>query len=265
MTDHSFGPQEDLSTPEVGVGLDESTHVGTIEIHRGPHNFLDGEVLARVVEVSHELATRGGRALVLCSEGKNFCAGANFASGAGASGRGDEVYATGIRILEQPLPIVAALQGSTIGAGVGLALVADLRVASPESRFSTNFALLGLHHGFGLSVTLPLVVGHQAAIQLLYTGRRIDGEEAYRIGLCDYLVPADEIRRRATTLATEIAASAPLATQAIRRSMRGHLADEMRTAMASEYALQQELTATSDFAEGTTAVNERRPGRFTGQ
>jgi enoyl-CoA hydratase/carnithine racemase len=171
----------------------------------------------------------------------------------------------GIRLLEQPLPIVAALQGSTIGGGVGLALVADLRVASPQSRFSTNFALLGFHHGFGLTVTLPLVVGHQATIELLYTGRRIDGEEAHRIGLCDHLVPADQIRRRAAEIAAEIAAAAPLATQAIRRTLRGRLADEMRTAMANELALQQKLMATDDFAEGTTAVNERRPGKFTGR
>jgi enoyl-CoA hydratase/carnithine racemase len=99
------------------------------------------------------------------------------------------------------LPVVAAVQGAAIGGGLGLAMAADLRVASPESRFAANFSLLGFHHGFGLTVTLPLAVGHQAALDLLYTGRRIDGTTAHRLGLCDTLVPPDQLRARATELA----------------------------------------------------------------
>jgi enoyl-CoA hydratase/carnithine racemase len=262
-----MSPETGISTDDVRVLLDDGTKVGTIEIRRPPHNFFDGDVLAQAVGAARRLGDMGARALVLCSEGKNFCAGANFATpaGGGTSGGRADIYELGVSLVEQPLPIVAAVQGGAVGGGVGLALAADLRVASPESYFWVNFALLGIHHGFGLSVTLPLAVGHQKAIELLYTGRRVGGAQAHRIGLCDHLVPAEEIRQRATDLAAEIAAAAPLATRAIRRTMRGSLAADMTAAMATERAIQDQLIRTADFAEGTSAVRERRKPDFRGQ
>ena len=92
-----------------------------------------------------------------------------------------------LRLFAAPLPVVAAVQGAAIGGGCGLALSADFRVATPQSRFSANFARLGFHHGFALTVTLPAVVGRQAAADLLLTGRRVGGEEALALGLCDRL------------------------------------------------------------------------------
>jgi enoyl-CoA hydratase/carnithine racemase len=253
----------DLCAPEVGVLYDPSNFVGTIEIRRPPHNYFNGDVLADVAEIARKLADRGARALVLCSEGKNFCAGADFGNAAGPSGGGrTDVYEIGISLLEQPLPIVAAIQGGVIGGGVGLALVADFRVAAPSSYFWVNFARLGLHHGFGLTVTLPRVIGYQAATELLYTGRRIDGTTARQMGLCDYLVPADELRSKAHELAGEMAAAAPLAVQGMRRTMRSALAREAKAAMDAERVVQNELIKTADFKEGTTAVRERRQPQF---
>jgi enoyl-CoA hydratase/carnithine racemase len=253
-----------LSTDDLRVLLDAVSHVGTIEIRRPPNNFFDGDVLAQAVDAARRLGDMGARALVLCSEGKNFCAGANFGGGPGgaAGGGRSDIYELGIELLEQPLPIVAAVQGGAVGGGVGLALVADLRVAAPESYFWVNFARLGIHHGFGLSVTLPLAVGHQRAIELLYTGRRLGGEDAHRAGLCDHLVPAARVRERATELAAEIAAAAPLATRAIRQTMRGSLAADVKVAMATERAIQDQLIRTEDFREGTSAVRERREPQF---
>jgi enoyl-CoA hydratase/carnithine racemase len=138
-------------------------------------------------------------------------------------------------------------------------------VATPESRFAANFARLGFHQGFGLSVTLPLVVGHQAALELLYTGRRVDGTAAHGLGLCDHLVGADDLRPRARALAAEVAASAPLATRSIRQTLRGPLVDQVRAAMARERAEQERLQRTDDFREGVAATAERRDPRFTGR
>ncbi|HMK12303.1 MAG TPA: enoyl-CoA hydratase/isomerase family protein, partial [Acidimicrobiales bacterium] len=210
------------------------------------------------------LADDDVRAVVLCSEGKNFCAGADFSGGSGAVRRegAPHLYDVAIRLFEQPLPIVAAVQGAAIGGGLGLALAADFRIASPESRFAANFALLGFHHGFGLTVTLPLVVGHQAAMDLLYTGRRLDGSSARELGLCDVLVEAPELRPRAQAQAAAIAAAGPLATRAIRQTMRGPLVETVRAAMARERAEQERLQRTEDFREGVKAVQERRPARF---
>jgi len=109
------------------------------------------------------------------------------------------------------------------------------------------------------------VVGHQRALELLYSGARVEGERAHAIGLCDRLVSAEELRPTAIALAEEIAASAPLAVRAIRRTMRGDLAERVREATAREWTEQAKLFDTEDFAEGVAAVNERRPARFTGR
>ena len=89
--------------------------------------------------------------------------------------------------------MVAAVQGPAVGGGLGLALVADFRVACSEARFSANFNRLGFHPGFGLSVTLPRVVGMQKAAYMFYSGRRVQGEEALAIGLADRLVAKAEL------------------------------------------------------------------------
>jgi enoyl-CoA hydratase/carnithine racemase len=238
-------------------------HVGEVEFNRPPHNFFDAALIREIADAYARLDTdEGCRAIVLCSAGKHFCAGANFA-GENPAATG-ELYEQAVRLFEFGIPVVAAVQGAAIGGGLGVALSADLRVASPESRFSANFARLGIHHGFGLTVTLPLVVGHQRAIELLYTGARIGGEQAHAIGLCDRLVPAERLREEATRLAAQIAGSAPLALRAIRRTMRGDLAERIRLATAHEATEQAKLFATEDFTEGVAAAAERREPSFGG-
>src|SRR5205809_852144 len=147
------------------------------------------------------------RAAVLTSEGKHFCAGANFGSAEpGLHAVGNHLYDEAVRLFATRTPVVAAIQGAAIGGGLGLALWPDFRVAAPEARFSANFARLGFHHGFGLTVTLPRVVGQQRALELLYTGARIDGERAKEIGLADRLVPLERLRAEARAFAAESAA-----------------------------------------------------------
>ena len=157
------------------------------------------------------------RALMLCSEGKSFCAGANFANRDASSGettaRAGEnpLYVEGVRLFRCRKPVVAAVQGAAIGGGFGLALVADFRVATADARFAANFVKLGIHPGFGLTYTLPRLIGVQKASLMFYTGRRIEGKEALAWGLCDQLVEPDDLRDAALTLAEEIAEGAPLA------------------------------------------------------
>ncbi len=161
---------------DVTVRLDDG-HVAEVEMHRPPANFFDTALLAGVVEAVAWAEARGARAVVLCSEGRHFCAGLDF----GASGRPEPdalatLYDTASRLVDGPLPLVAAVQGSAIGGGLGLALAADFRVGAPSSRFAANFARLGFHQGFGISLTLPATVGRQRALELLTTARRIDGQ-----------------------------------------------------------------------------------------
>jgi 2-(1,2-epoxy-1,2-dihydrophenyl)acetyl-CoA isomerase len=258
---------EEEGTADVGVEVG-GDHVAAVEIRRPPNNFFDAGLIRRLADALDRLASGDDgdvRAVVLCSEGRHFCAGANF--GAGGRGEGDarDLYEQAVRLFRQPLPVVAAVQGAAVGGGLGLALAADLRVAAPEARFSANFARLGFHQGFGLSVTLPRVVGPQAAFELMTTGRRIGGEEAHRLGLADRLAPAEGLRDAARALATEIAESAPLAVRSIRATLRSGLADEVAEAVVHERAEQERLMRTADFREGLAAVAERRPGNFTGR
>lgn len=246
---------EDLT---VDVGDD---FVATAEIRRPPNNFFDRDLIEHLAEAFETLGRDPScRAIVLCSEGKHFCAGNDFSAPRriGGGDEGPHLYDVGARLCATPKPIVAAVQGAAVGGGLGLALVADFRVASPAARFSANFARLGFHHGFGLTVTLPALVGQQRALELLYTGRRVKGEEAFEIGLCDRLVEMEELRSEAHRLAAEIAASAPLAVQSIRQTMRGDLAERYRRATDREKSEQDRLRATADFAEGVKAMTERR-------
>ena len=146
-----------------------------------------------------------------------------------------------------------------------MALVADLRVSCAEARFSANFTRLGFHPGFGLSHTLPRLIGAQQASLLLLTGRRIGGEEARRIGLVDRLVPQAEVRAEAMKLAAEIAGGAPIAIQATRASLRAGLAEAVREATEREAALQAEHFETQDFIEGVAAMTARREPVFHGR
>ena len=239
--------------------------VATVEIHRPPHNWFDLEVLAGVADAVLALDDDGAaRAIVLCTEGRNFCAGADLTGGEVLDNTAS-LYATATRLFTGTKPIVAAVQGAAIGGGLGLALAADFRVASPQTRFACNFAKLGFHQGFGITVTLPLVVGPQKALELMYTAVDVRGDEARRIGLADRLAPADELRGAAHAFAAEIAAAGPLAIQAIRNTMRGDLAEKVRTATAHEAKEQARLRETDDFREGVAATAERRAPDFTGR
>ncbi|MCI0143018.1 enoyl-CoA hydratase/isomerase family protein [Arthrobacter bambusae] len=237
--------------------------IAIVEMHRPPSNFFDEAMLAELASAVIELdAAPDVRAIVLCSEGKHFCAGADL-RGVDANGL-RSVYRQAFAIFTARKPIVAAVQGAAVGGGLGLALAADFRVATGDSRFTANFARLGFHHGFGLSVTLPAVVGRQRALDLLYTGRSIQGAEAFEIGLCDRLVESDP-REAAVGLAMEIAESAPLSLLAIRATMRRQLVADVHAALDVEATAQSHLLGTADFGEGVAASVAKRQPEFVGR
>ena len=240
--------------------------VAVAEIRRAPNNFFDQNLISSLADAFEKLGAEPGcRAAVLASEGKHFCAGANFATEISLGAVGKHLYDEAVRLFATRTPVVAAVQGAAIGGGLGLALWPDFRVAAPDARFSANFARLGFHHGFGLTVTLPRAVGQQRALELLYTGARIDGERAHAIGLVDRLVPLARLREEARAFAAEIAVSGPLAIDSIRQTMRGQLAEEIRAATQRERAEQERLQHSADFKEGVAAMAERRPPAFRGR
>jgi len=253
---------------DVTVTLDG--HVAVLEISRPPNNHVSVELMRDLADAFEDLdADPACRALVLASAGKVFCGGADLHAPSGiATGNFDEVnplYTQAVRLFSNKKPIVAAIQGAAVGAGLGLALVADFRVAAPEARFSANFVKLGFHPGFGISHTLPRLIGEQKAALMMLTGRRIKAEEALAWGLVDEVAPLETVRDWAVALAHELAGNAPLAVQSTRATLRGDLAGAVRAQTDHEFKEQSWLRQTADFAEGVRAVAERRNGVFVGK
>jgi enoyl-CoA hydratase/carnithine racemase len=276
--DSGHSTEETMTTyPEIGV--DKTGHIAIIEIQRPPHNYFDISLINQIADALTDLDNDAEiRAVVLTAQGKSFCAGANFNDPArtpiepgeqhdpaSSLGKISHLYIEAVRIFRNKKPIVAVVQGAAIGGGLGLALAADFRVTCPDARFSANFTKLGFHPGFGLTVTLPELVGRNNAELMFYTSRRVTGEDAYRMGLANVLVPHNEMRGAALKLAREIAECSPLGLLSTRATMRAGLADRVLAATHHELAEQTRLRATEDFKEGIRATEERRQADFKGR
>ena len=258
----------------VSLGVEVNGNIAVVELQAPPHNFLN---VAQVTELADAIQAFDDdpnvRAIVLAAQGRSFCAGANFGGGGsgdtpaerGTGGTSEDLYAQAARLCDATTPVVAAVHGPAIGGGLGLAMTATFRVTCPDARFAANFVKLGIHQGFGLSVTLPETIGPSKAALVLLTGRRLKGDEATELGLADLCVDNDRVRDVATELAEEIASGAPLAIRSIYRTLRSGLGDRVRAATRHEAAEQASLFGTEDAREGMASVNERRPGNFTGR
>jgi len=251
--------------PDISVEI--SAHIARVEIHRPPHNFFDDKLIGDLADAFEALdRDRTCRVLVLASEGKSFCAGANFSKDNEiASGGASRLYQQAVRVFACKKPVIAEIQGAAVGGGLGLALVADFRVISTEARFAGNFVKLGIHPGFGLTYTLPRLIGLQRANLMFLTGRRITAEVAIEWGLADVLASPENLREETMKLAAEIAEGAPLAVESTRATLRRGIADAVKAQTDHEFAEQSWLARTADHQEGIRAVNERRQGDFKGE
>ena len=247
--------------------VERRDHAGIVTICRPPYNYIDADFVGVIADAFERLGRASGcRAIILRAEGKAFCAGAHFSADSVAPDAGTmkQLYGNAGRIFDSRLPVIAVVEGPAVGAGFGLALAADFRIATPSARFAANFVKLGIHPGFGMTVTLPRLIGQQAAQHLFYTGRDVAGEEALRLGLVDELAQEGAAGDSASRLAADIAAAAPLAVRATRETMRRGLAKAVRERTDLELAAQLPLFATQDFRIGVAAVASRQPPRFIG-
>jgi enoyl-CoA hydratase/carnithine racemase len=243
-------------------------HVAVVTIDKPPHNHVSVDLMRDLADALDAIdAEVSLRCSVLQAEGKNFCAGADLVRSEGAGGLGavNPLYDQAVRLFSAKKPVVAAVQGAAIGAGLGLAVMADFRIASPDARFAANFVKLGFHPGFGLTHTLPRLIGPTKAELMCLTGRRVKAEDGLAWGLVDEVAPLEDLRAAALKLATEIAENAPLAIVATRKTMRGDLGAAVRAQTDKEAAEQGWLRETDDYKEGVRSVSERRVGNFTGR
>jgi enoyl-CoA hydratase/carnithine racemase len=260
------------------IGVEKHGHVGLIEIRRPPLNFFNVALINQIADALEEFDRDVEiRASVLAADGRAFCAGADFSdpdrqkqeeqsrSDPASNLPINHLYVQAVRIFRAKKPFVAAVHGAAIGGGFGLAVAADFRVTCPEARFAANFTKLGFHPGFGLTATLPELVGRNKAELIFYTSRRINGEDATKMGLANICVPQDQVRSAAMKLAAEIAECSPLGLISTRATMRAGLADRVLAATNHELVEQNKLRVTEDFKEGVKATAERRVANFKGR
>jgi enoyl-CoA hydratase/carnithine racemase len=256
------------------LSVEPAGYVSSVTFDWPPNNYVNPERLSELADALEKLDDDPAcRVIILQSSGRVFCAGADLGDlrpdRAGASADWDlpttnPLYVQAVRLHATKKPIVVAVHGAAVGAGLGLALIGDFRVASAEAWFSANFVKLGFHPGFGLTHTLPRLIGRQRAAGMLLTGARVDAGKALEYGLVDKLATAESLRREASAIASEVAGNAPLAVQATRATLRGDLASAIRRQTGLEWDEQSRLMRTADFAQGVRAKVERRSPTFNG-
>ncbi|MFC5995605.1 enoyl-CoA hydratase/isomerase family protein [Pseudonocardia hispaniensis] len=211
------------------------------------------------------------RVLVVTGAGNTFCAGADLSwldQGAAGDVTPDRLrdrmlpfYRSWLAPRELAIPVVAAVNGPAIGAGLCLALACDLRYAGPDTVFSAPFIHLGTHGGMGATWLLPEAVGVARARDMLYTGREVGGQRAVEWGLATDV--GDDALALALQAAERIARAAPIATRLTKAGLERSVAG-LAEALQWEALAQPVTMATADLHEGVQARRERRPPRFTG-
>ncbi|WP_226635773.1 enoyl-CoA hydratase/isomerase family protein [Novosphingobium profundi] len=254
----------------IDVTLERDHHVAKIHFSKPPHNFACPDLMRQIADALYKVDSDPAlRCSVLTSQGRSFCAGADLAGDATIAGNGgmaaiSKLYNQAERMFRRRKPIIAGVQGAAIGAGLGLAMAADFRVADPTTRLSANFTRLGFHPGFALTYTLPRLLGPQRASWMMLSSERVKGKTALDWGLVDRMVDEGTVAEEALAMAHEIAGNAPLALLAVRRTLMDGTANAAVAAMRREHAEQSALRATADYAEGVASVFERRPANFIG-
>jgi len=162
-------------------------------------------------------------------------------------------------------PLIAAVNGAAAGGGLALAMLHDIRLASERATFTSAFVRIGLVAEMGLTYTLPRAIGHEAAMDMIYTGRSVAADEARSIGLVRRVIAHDRLLDEAMAYAQQIAAQAPVAVQFAKRTLSRSLDNSLLAQLELEWPYQVAAFDTDDAREGITAFRERRPPRFRGQ
>jgi len=258
---------------ERAVLYEAANRIGVITLNRpDQRNAMTPELLDSFsVAIGEAGRDETIRCLVITGTGRCFSAGADLRSSMQRSDLGKPsrdasfaMYEPFLRVLDLEVPVIAAMNGHTVGGGFGLTLLADIRVANIRAKYGANFARLGIHSGLGISYLLPRLIGLAHASELLFTGRLIDGREALRIGLVSHAEEAEQVLPTAMGLAREIAASAPMAVKQMKASIRRGIQWEIREAALQEAELQAASLSTEDAKEGVSAILEKRDPEFKG-
>ena len=272
-----------MATSYSSLLVDVHDHVAVVTLNRPDRlNALNASLRSETLEVVAALRDDDDvRALVLTGAGRGFCAGVDLGGGgdraraaaadAAQQSQGQRLDELGwvgrqaLAVFGFDKPTIAAVNGVAAGAGMSLALACDVRVGSTASRFRTVFLERNLSPDSGMSWFLPRIIGYSRAADLIFSSRDVDGDEAYRLGLLDRLVPEQDVVEQAVQLAAQMAALPPLAMRSAKRVLQHNLEVDLEDGLRYEMAgLAYARKARNDAQEAFRSFAEKRPGVFTG-
>ncbi|GAA1024836.1 MULTISPECIES: enoyl-CoA hydratase/isomerase family protein [Amycolatopsis] len=260
------------STPGLDVRVED--HVGWIVLDRPRQkNAFTGEMLRAWAEAYRAFqADDQVRAVVVTGTGDAFCAGADLGDlGQPRTPLGsrrlmtEHVHPVAMAAEDLAKPLIAAVNGAAVGAGMDMALMCDYRIASERARFSEGYVRVGLVPGDGGCHYLPRIVGRSRALRLLWTGEFVDADQALAWGLADETCPHDELPARAREFAATLASRPPVAVELIKRAVRAGEHADLRTSLDLIASHQAVVQATADSAEALAAFVGKRPAQYLGE
>lgn len=239
-------------------------------------NAISDEMREQLVDICESVdRSSRTRVVILTGSGVSFCAGGDLNAMAGRISDGTDFssaygnYSFGgakaaERISNLTRPLIVAVNGAAFGAGLSIAMLGDIRIASEDATFAAPFSRRGLVPDWGLVHSLPRVIGPGPAADLFFTGRVVNADEALRMGMISEITKSDSLMERAYKRAVEIAEMAPLAVQATKRLMQVSRGASFGDTLGIEAVEQARLQQTSDYREGIAAFHERRRPNFLG-
>lgn len=260
------------------VTLTNHHNVSTIALNRPDKlNALTPQLLGDIRDALSTVAEDSSvRVVILTGAGRAFCAGADLQAGLPSTGTPEEIGAAVDmmlsdyyhpiveHIVSMPKPVIAAVNGVAAGAGMSLALACDMRVIADSTVFSTAFTGIGLTMDAGGSYFLPRLVGMGRAFELGYSARKVQAEEAVRIGLAELIFPSDSFAESVAGLAAQLAHGATFAYGKLKQSLNASFDNDLSAHLALEASLQGQAAQSADFAEGVAAFVAKRPPVFQG-
>ena len=270
----SHSPQP---SPATSVVL-EHKHEGiaTLVMNRPDRlNALSNDLSVALNEALGRLAEDASvRVVVITGGGRAFCAGGDLGligkgRASGATQELEPLLRSGmqavLKIRTMPQPVIAAVNGPAAGAGMNIALAADIRIATEEATFGQNFAKVGLFPDYGGTYFLPQLVGPAKAAELFYTGEMIDAKTALDLGIVNRIVPASQLEAEVKQLAQKIADGPPVAIHAVKKSLFGSEKKKLMEALEHEVQEQMRCFLSEDCSEGIRAFFEKRSPKFRGK
>ena len=255
-----------------GFILEKDSGIATLTLNRPQQlNAITNAMMASLQEILADLNSDDSiKVLIITGSGRGFSAGLDAGSLAETSSISPQQLEEGMRVFALslnnfPKPIIAAINGVTAGAGMALALLCDIRIASEEAKFFSGYNRMGLTPDIGVTYFFPRLVGIPRAMELLLTGDSFDAAEALQMGMLNKVVPEKDVMDEARELATRIASGPSVAVNLTKKALRKSLHNNLEQQVKVEFATFTACLKTEDHQEGLAAFREKRPPEFKGK